>query len=526
MSSAKHFESLEARALMAGVADVIDPNGDQAHVELLGPGTLVATGGASPSLTVTGSTAASELRVTRVGNTGDGRIQWDSVVSSRLKLFSAPLMDFNFGTPGLRFSGPVKDITVGDVFADLLRIQNAGAGDQTNLTARIISLCQVTTTGRFGDVVADNLVGISRSSATLLQARSFKSITVNNNFSGVGNAGVGALFNIRGVLNPQTNNVFDASDFGVKTLRVVGGVAGGSWQIPGPVASIHVGGIAASGGSFDANGQAGDNGFDCTIRGRVTSVRADRDLRGDWTGQSFNAFVAGDDVDVNMVCAGRLDSVRGEEVNILVSAGTGIGQIVARSFLDGSVFADYVDSIVTTGGVRGPGDSGLALALNTDGDANARAYVLGTMTIAGTLINTSTILQGNARRIDLSGINNSYIIAGTVFGFLPDSATFPAFPAASPDQFSSAFGGRIDALRIRARLGDPADAAQRFRIVAREITNLRSDASLQLISGAFGQFGFILDERPTTLHLRVGPTIETDTSLNFLGSSNFVYRLV
>lgn len=529
------LEALEPRQLFAGSTSFAEADNDLVSVALTGPGTISVTNLAQPELTVSGTTAASELRITLLpGSVGNGRIQWGRVDSSQLRLFSAPLVDFTAVATEVHFTGQVRTVVVGDLGQGIFEIRPPGVNPQaqpswrTNFTARFISATNVRTVGSFERFEALNIA--STLVIARIEAIYIGDLVVNNAFGAPGPQGQGAFFNIAPWLDLFSASPFPVTEWAVKNIRVAGGVLGGQWDLRGPVHSIRLGGVAGAGTSgpaFDQDGDQPQPQFNVLARGRIGSVRADRDLRGSWSAASFGPFVANDDVDVNMQAlgpGGRADSIRGEEVWLLSSFDGGIGQIVARSHLGGNTFAAYIDSLTVTGGVRGPGDSTFGFVLGLPpitGTLPARQFRLGTLTVAGTVRNGGMQVLGDVNSFEVGGMENTYFLCGPAFGFLPDSATFPAVNAGT---FDPSVSGVVNTFRVKAKPGN-TEAFHNTYVVARRILNLRLLGLIDTNGGAAGPFGIRVDAPPLIMTLFLNGISHTNPAVP-LSSGDFSYAIV
>lgn len=528
------FDCLEPRHFLAGVGGFVEADGDVVGVQLTGPGDLIVTGGTQPSLTVTNSGATSELRITLVqqGLGSDGRIQWNRVRSTGLRLFSAPQVDFTAGGTDVEFTGHVGEIVVGDLTTGNFNIHFRGPIDITNprpanrirsFAARHIIDTHISTTGWFDSFTAANITGQVGLAGPYIQSLKIRTLRVENQFGAPGTLGLGARFSLFALRDPQTNSQLNDREWGVQTITVTGGLLGGQWDIPGACRSIRLGGVADGSGNFNSNGHQAFPELNVSVIGRLGSVYSARDLRGFFGAVEFGTVQAIDDVDLNIqtFTTGSIASIRGEEVHLQSTFHGGISQIVAASFLGGSTFAGAIDSLLVTGGIRGPGHMEFSAVIGLNGVPGGRAYALGTVTVAGTWSNTRFDILGNVRQIDVGGMNNAALFAGVPFGTVTVPLEFSTVTSAN---FNPALGGLVKTLRVRAPHGDAPSFVNSF-VLARRIESLRLDGRAQVNNGGT-IFGIKVDEPAISLKIRVQSQTVTNPATVFFATLDFQFEVL
>lgn len=503
-SSDRLFDTLESRQLLANfVTTITEADGDVFQVSAenfaIAPLADITNATGALVLNIAGSTAASDIRITRSLANGDGILNLHAInVTGDIDELTTD--DFvnirsNFagvGTSGINITGRARVITINGELRSRINIGGSTLANKTTLTVGTVNgqdfvprgldpqfLLPITSAGVF------DVVNIGTAQFVNLQARRFGTVVIENTFDPFdrGSTSIGLDFTI-------TATDFGAP-FGIKTFRAACVINDGTLVSNSPVQSIVYDGVTENDDIF--RGFPVDFGeFDITVLGRLgslTTTESNLSMNGIMLATSFGVIQSADEIRGSISGASVLvrgfdpttsiDSIRAQDlIDLNVNVLNGIAQIVVGEIDSVNIVSGWIGTAVITGSSNTDGqlrDSSIVLNSTT----LQRSRALDLLTVSGEFGNTTfSVLSNNVGTLNFNGgIDNTgggapqFLVGVTDAGLLFSGNPFSA------NTFS------INRLNIRQTIGTTANTWQSGVIAAFAINTIFANARIDDANG-------------------------------------------
>ncbi len=502
-SSDRLFDTLESRQLLANfVTTITEADGDvfQVSAENFTNAPLVNITNATGSLVlnIAGSTAASDIRITRVSQSGNGILNLHAInVTGDIDElttddFVSIRNGFGSGTSGIDITGRARVITIDGELRSRINIGGSTLANKTTLTVDTVNgeefvprgldpqfLLPITSAGVF------DLVNIGTAQFVNLQARRFGTVVIENTFDPFdrGNPSIGLDFAI-------TATDFGAP-FGIKTFRAACVIDDGTLVSNSPVQSIVYDGVTEN--NNNRGGPVDFGVFDITVLGRLgslTTTESTLNMNGLMRALSFGVIQSADEIrgtisGASVVIRGfeptaSIDSIRARQlIELNIEVLNGIAQIAVGEIDDVNIEAGWIGTAVLTG-ASGSDDGQLrdsTIVLDSTNPQRSRALDL--LTVSGEFTNTTfSVLSNNVGTLNFNGgIDNTggaapqFLVGVTDAGLLFTGNPF------STNTFS------INRLNIRQTIGTTANTWESGVIAAFAINTIFANARIDDANG-------------------------------------------
>jgi hypothetical protein len=425
------FDRLEPRQMLANFQQTItDSDGDVFTIFANNfttdpfPSPIVITSAADRVLTVSGSTATSDISISRTTQVGNGTLNLHSVtvdgdIDELVLDGFINVDDFGAaGDPGVAINGRARVVTINGTLRANLNISATGLNNRTTLLINTLEggannvnrgLLGVGTTIETGGIFESVFIGAGN--LFDLRARRFGSVVVEDalpvlNFRGPPPFEVGLVFTIQS---------FDSgAPYGVKTVRLNCPVEDGLIFSPSPIQSVLYLRVTEN-PDIPGRGTINLGSLDIRAVGRVDSVRTtDGTMNGSLRASSFGSIqaengliglIAGPDAPTRggpIIDTFSIGSLRGQFADDLtVDCTTGISQIQFGVLDDVTINAGWIGSIFVTGI---DGFSVVGTQINLAAETGQRSRALDTATFGRRMTNSSiSIPQNNAGTVSITG---------------------------------------------------------------------------------------------------------------------------
>lgn len=455
------FDTLEPRALLGGDPFITftDPSGDICRATLQNSGTNgsigYTTGPGGTILITASSTSPSSRLVISLDPTdpagGGDRPDIANLITTGVRTIEAPTTDLSNGEV---VADRVRSITLGDMgFGTNLRVNtnNPSPRERSSVTVRDVDSAGIQTPGIFERLTARWVTGAIGFIPNVV-AGSIVTLTMDGD-----SVGEDTRVNI--------NTTDTATDWSVKTLRVIGEVDAGQWSFGRPVQSIRVGGITFSGGGqFSV----------LATQVRIGSIISDASLRGNWSIGSAGKVAVAESFTGTLSMAGDTDSLRARDIengaNITIGR---LGQLVADNIRNNVlIVTQQLTSFLVTQSVTNGTQIAVSDGPRDDGH-------VGTFTIGAELTNSVIRIDGNVKAVRLGGIGNSTFYVGV------NDAVADGTLINNASQLVGGNTGAVGSFTIKAARNDPTNFENSF-VAMRTVGTLNSTSRYSLAGSAFG----------------------------------------